>query len=85
MHLNGHTLGFHPERTTFIDSRFDSGSERVNICNLTGVSSESFWNEEVWVCVRVQLIGTTSLAIIYDIHFCLKILSQYNGCMNLNL
>ena len=31
-HLNGHTLGFHPQtqnvhRTTFIDSRFDSGSE----------------------------------------------------------
>ena len=33
-HLNGHTLGFHPQTykvtTTFIvDSRFDSGSERV--------------------------------------------------------
>ena len=31
-HLNGHTLGFHPDSkgtTTLIDSRFDSGSERV--------------------------------------------------------
>ena len=29
-YLNGHTLGFHPQTTTtFIDSRFDSRSERV--------------------------------------------------------
>ena len=35
-HLNGHTLGFHPQTqkllgATFADSRFDSGSERVKL------------------------------------------------------
>ena len=38
--LKGHTLGFHPDSkgtATFIESRFDSGSERVKI--LTKVHS----------------------------------------------
>ena len=35
-HLNGHTLGFHPQTQkllviAFIDSRLDSGSERVKV------------------------------------------------------